>query len=151
MTFNDLNIDFECASTSFTLEVKKCIFQLELVGRMLELIEYDLQELLHGGRMAFAINTRVDATEAANILLFLEDDEKELTIDGFTYAVVNDEKNHTIDFSHFQGSNAYADLKLRFRRRTLGVDWSEEQLNEYLQDHDDFYITDDQGNPIETT
>lgn len=143
MIVNDLTFLFDSDAGDFTLEVKEMYYQIELVGETAALFDWSLDEILLNGRMAFVFTMRADATNITNIVSFIENDNKEITVDGFVYAVVNDPSNYKIDFKMWQNFSEYADIKLRLRRRGLGIDLGEGAYRVLETQSGDLVETDD--------
>jgi hypothetical protein len=119
-------ITFTADSVSFSHAMTSVIYGIELTGESIHLFDWDVQNIELNGRMVWTMTARVDADESDDFIDFITADNKELTIDNFDYAVVNDPQNYKTDFKLWQKYAGYAEIVLRFKRRSLGVDISED-------------------------
>lgn len=120
------SITFTADSVSFSHAMTLVIYGIELTGESIHLFNWDVENIQLNGRMVWTLKARVDADEANDFIDFISADNKIMRIDNFDYAVVNDTQNYKTDFKLWQKYAGYAEILLRFKRRSLGVDISED-------------------------
>lgn len=122
MINQNLAIVFSSDLSSFTHTVNSLVYGIEMTGQSIETFDWDMQEIEFNGRMVFTIVVRCNETELQNFLFFVTDDNKKMTVDSYDYAVVNDPSNYKLTCAAWRKHVEFCELKLRFKRRGLGVE-----------------------------
>lgn len=148
MINQDLNITFESPLGTFTHTVTRVIYGIEMTGESLDTFDWDVEEIQLNGRMVFTIVVRVDESELMDFLFYVTDDDKKMTIDNYEYAVVNDPSNYKLTINAWHNIARYSELKLRFKRRGLGIDLGD-VLYKVLETQDGKLVETDDGLLIE--
>jgi hypothetical protein len=122
MLNRDVNVTFIHNGNieQFTLFCERVKFSLELVGEVLEKLDYELVEnYQENHRQRIEIKLQLNLIQGLAMTNFLQATDKKLIIDGVTFEVVN--ADSVIDFELFKGYNILTNPTLRFRVKALGV------------------------------
>jgi len=144
----NLSLDFSSDITSFSHTVTRLIYGIELTGESIDTFDWDVEEIQLNGRMVFTILVRVNESELQDFLFYVTDSNKKLTIDSYDYAVVNDPVNYKLTIKAWRKHAGISELKLRFKRRGLGVDLGD-VLSRVLETQDGVLVETDDGLLIE--
>lgn len=102
-----------------TFMVSECVFGVEIIGEVLELVDYTLEENDEGVRQTIEMKMTLDLFKTIFIAQFLAATDKKITIDGTVFEVVNGSRR--MSFPMFKKSNIRTNPKLSFRVKTPGI------------------------------
>lgn len=114
ITFNDgLGSTINLPATSIEMGVLP-------VGKIKEMIDFSEKEDLRGGKQTFEIVLKLDNSEAIWMSNFLLSTDKQITVDGSTFFVVQNGIND-VKFALWQRSAAAVEIKLRLRTKGVAL------------------------------
>lgn len=122
MLQQDMNVTFKYSGDTLTLtKVANVVFSLELVGEVLEQLDFSLIELYQGtGRELLEVrDVLFDLSDTNFMAAFLAATDKKVVVDTVEYEVVNAGK--VIKFPFFKNSSLGTSPVLRFKKKTLGI------------------------------